>query len=120
MTAQRLAKTFLIATTLLTSTANIAFAQISDQIAYSVEVNDPTAMVGKIVSQTDGKYALSTKEYDSGVYGVIVNDPAVSLNKISSTTKYVVINGQANVQVSKKNGNIKEGDLITTSKDLGL
>ncbi len=110
----------IIAALLLIFSTNFAFAQISDQIAYSVQLNNPDASTGQIVSQTDGKYALSTKEYDSGVYGVIVNDPAVSLNQITTTTKYVVINGQANVSVSKKNGDIKEGNLITTSKDLGI
>lgn len=120
MTVQRLVQTFLITATLLASTATIAFAQTSDQIAYSIELNDPTATVGQIVSQTDGKYALSTKEYDSGVYGVLVNDPAVSLNQSTSTTRYIVMSGPVNVRVSKKNGDIREGDLITTSKDLGI
>lgn len=120
MSVQRLIKTFLLSVALLLGASSFAFAQISDQIAYSVELNDPAATAGQIVSQNNGTYSLSTKEYDPGTYGVIVNDPAVSLNQVTSTTRYIVSSGQASVAVSRKNGDIKEGDLITTSNDKGI
>ena len=118
--ALKLFYTLITAVLLLELSSSLAFAQINGQIAYSIELNDPSATAGKIVSQNNGVYSLSTKEYDPGKYGVIVNDPAVSLNQITSTTKYVVSSGQAKVTVSRKNGDIKEGDLITTSKDKGI
>lgn len=120
MTAQRLVKTFLLSTTLLLASSSFAFSQNFGQIAYSVELTDPSVSAGQIVSQAGGKYSLSTKDYDPGTYGVIVDDPAISLNQITSTTKYIVISGEVLVKVSKKNGDIKFGDLLTTSKDIGI
>lgn len=120
MSAPKFVGIIFLTVTLLLGTYVVANAQIADQIAYSVEISDTNANSGQIVSQENGKYALSTKAYDPGVYGVIVNDPAVSLNPITSTTKYIVVNGQADVTVSKKNGDIKAGDLITTSEDAGI
>lgn len=96
------------------------FAQSLDQLAYSLPIKDPNTQQGQIVVLKNGEYFLSKTEYDTGIYGVIVKDPALSLNQINDNNSYVVINGQTEVMVTKKNGDIKAGDLITTSKDIGI
>jgi len=95
-------------------------AQGLEQIAVNVEIEDFEVQEGMVVSVKEGKYSLAKADYDQGVYGVIVSDPALTLNKTSSTTQALVTNGQAQVLVSKKNGEIKTGDLVTTSKDKGI
>lgn len=95
-------------------------AQSVEQIAYNLEIKDPASGAGDIISYSNGVYELSTKEYDSGIYGVIVSDPQLTLNQPTTTTKAVITNGQALVKVSKTNGSIKAGDLITTSNNKGI
>ncbi len=92
-------------------------SQTLDQIAYNVPVSGET---GDIVRYVNGKYELSSREYDPGLYGVIYTSPAVSLNNINSDTKPVIVNGPTPVKVSQKNGVIKAGDLITSSNDKGV
>ncbi len=105
---------------LLFSSANFSFAQSINQIAYNVEIVDAAADSGTIVSFKDGSYQPSEDQYDTSLYGVIYIDAAVTLGNITSTTKPVVTSGEVLTKVSSKGGEIKVGDLITTSDDKGV
>lgn len=120
MTAQKLITTFSLISIANSALAAPLFAQTNDQVAYSLEIKDTSVEAGQVVSVKNAEYSLSKQEYDPGMYGVIVNDAAVSLNATTATSKYVISTGQVSVKVSAKNGNIKVGDLITTSKDIGI
>lgn len=120
MTVQKVLLLPLLISFFLLAFSTQALGQIVNQLAYNVPIQDSNTQTGDIVSLKDGVYSLSTKEYDPGVYGVIDIDPQVSINKITEKSRPVVVNGQALVKVSKQNGDIKAGDLITTSKSKGI
>lgn len=105
---------------LVFSNAIVLAAPSLNQVAFNIEITDTDAKNGSIVGVSKGKYILTDKEYDPRIYAVIQEDAAITLNEIGGSTKPVVTNGQAMVLVTKKNGDIKEGDLITSSKDKGI
>lgn len=76
---------------------------------------------GDIVTQKNGIYTLSNFSYDSDVVGVIVTNPELSLEDLNLTNGSLVANrGEIQVNVSNANGNIKEGDYLTTSEIPGV
>ncbi len=119
-TATKLLSASVLSTSLLLGSFLVVQAASFNQIAYNVEVSSANAEAGDLISYKSGKYQLSSEEYDTGIYGVISKDPDVSLNTITASTKPVVVSGQVSVKVSDKNGTIKAGDLITSSKDIGI
>ncbi len=96
-------------------------SQTLDQVATNLELTDSNmAQAGMVVSTNGSTYEISKKEYDSQMYGVIVDTPALELNRPTSTTRSVVNQGQVLVLVTTKNGSIKAGDILTTSKSIGI
>ncbi len=96
------------------------FAQeqnISLGIANYVTIKDKDVRNGDIVSSTEEGYALSRIPYDPLVIGVVSTNPAVSLNiEGSEDDSYpVVTSGNVEINVTSLNGDIKAGDLITSS-----
>ena len=64
------------------------------QIATNVEVLDPEASLGDLLSITaDNTLVRSSSAYDKNLFGVIAGDPAVVLNAETSTTKPVIYEG---------------------------
>lgn len=119
MTVQKLL--FFITALIFLTAAGVAVAAPSlNQVAYNIEIKETNPQNGSIVAVRKGIYVLSDREYDPGIYAVIQEDAAITLNEVGGTTRPVVTNGQANVRVTKANGDIKEGDLITSSKDKGV
>ena len=91
------------------------------QIATNVEVSDSEAAVGDLLSITsDDTLVRASSAYDRNLFGVIAEDPAVVLNAETSTTKPVIYEGEVQVKVSTKNGNIEVGDFITSSTEAGV
>jgi len=94
---------------------------ISYESAVSVTVADTGAKAGDIVSYVGTQYTLSSKLYDTSMVGVIVVDPAVSFEDRTLTNSRLVTSvGEVLVNVSSKNGDIKEGDYITSSDIPGV
>lgn len=118
--AQRLICLITTTALLLTFTGSKTLAQSLNQVAYYLTITDSQAATGMIVSQDNNQFQLSNQDYDAGIYGVIDLEAAVVLGKITNESKPVVISGETKVRVSKVNGDISKGDLITTSKDKGI
>ncbi len=103
---------------------------ISFGIASNLPIIDQTVNDGDIVSTSSKGFFLPEAEYDTGIVGVVGLTPAVSININESSSngsngstlkKYPVISsGNALVNVSTRNGIIRKGDLITTSKTKGV
>lgn len=94
---------------------------ISYESAVSVTVADAAAKTGDIVSYIGTQYTLSSKDYDTSMVGVIVEDPAVYFeDRTLTNSKLVTSVGKVLVNVSSKNGDIKEGDFITSSDISGV
>ena len=84
--------------------------------AVSLPIENESSNAGDIVSDADGKYALSSKAYDTAMFGVIVENPSTSFEDLNlEKFKLVSSFGEMPVWITAKNGNIKTGDLITSS-----
>ena len=77
--------------------------------------------VGSLVSFVTGKYIMSFKQYDEKLFGVITDTATVSLED-TNLEKYQLVlnNGDTLVRVTNKNGDIKQGDFITSSDVPGV
>lgn len=89
--------------------------------AVSLPIENEISNAGDIVGYTDGKYSLSSKPYDVSMFGVIVDSPNTSFEDLN-LEKYKLVSsfGEIPVWVTAKNGNIKTGDLITSSDYAGV
>ena len=90
-------------------------------VGVSIAVEDPAAATGSIVSFVEGKYVLSSTEYDNLMAGVIVDAPNLSIvDKDLVNAKLMASSGEAPVLVSTANGEIKKGDYLTSSTVPGV
>ena len=99
----------------------LAFALGEAPNAVTLPINDQGVTDGSIVSYTDGLYSLSKKPYDSAMFGVVAFNPSTSLVDTNMQNGYLVTSyGENYVVVSAQNGNITEGDYITSSDKAGV
>jgi F0F1-type ATP synthase membrane subunit c/vacuolar-type H+-ATPase subunit K len=107
----------------IASNLNIIGAQTTTltDIGISIPVVDQNVTNGDIICSDTKGYELCRSEYDSSIYG-IVNGSAAAVLSIPNlpNSKVVVSKGETAVRVSSINGNIKKGDLLTTSKTAGV
>lgn len=90
-------------------------------VAYYVPIKDKGAKDGDVISFTKDGYKLSTVEYDPLVVGVVAQNPAVSFNVEGNDGESPIISkGNAYVNVSTVNGQIKKGDTLTASSIPGV
>lgn len=101
-----------------------AFAQqgldTSFGVAINITVEDKKVKDGDIITFIKGKYFLSKEEYDPYVAGVVSLKPAVVFNIDNEDVTPLISTGNAHVNVSTVNGDIKKGDSITTSAIPGV
>lgn len=89
--------------------------------ALSFPIEGNAGKAGDIVSFIANKFVLSSKMNDSAMVGVIVDDPATSFEDTNMTQyKFITPDGDVLVNVSGKNGSIKEGDFVTSSNTSGV
>ncbi len=115
----------LLSSLLLVSTTIIiknSWAQTSPiaSVAVNVEVKDTDASAGDIISATRDGFKKATQAYDVAIYGVVTSAPIISVRPKTDNTRAVVSAGEALVRVSTANGEIKDGDLITSSTTAGV
>jgi F0F1-type ATP synthase membrane subunit c/vacuolar-type H+-ATPase subunit K len=90
-------------------------------VAKMVEVKEKDVKDGSIVTSSVTGSQLSNFGYDAHVIGVVSRDAAILLgNQNESLGIPVISTGQVYLLVSTKEGNIKKGDLITTSTIPGV
>lgn len=75
---------------------------------------------GAIVIANNGRYQVSTQEYDAKMTGVITENAAIVFKVDDDTQSPVVSSGNGFVLVTAQNGAIQKGDLITTSAIPGV
>ncbi|MFZ5425327.1 MAG: hypothetical protein ACOZAO_06040 [Patescibacteria group bacterium] len=97
-----------------------AFAQFN---AAGISISTPIDFQvshGDLISFSNGTYYLSDKPFDEYMYGVVTETPAVYFNDLALENPIqVVSSGEAEVRVSNINGNINEGDFVTSSSVAG-
>lgn len=90
-------------------------------IAHMVHVDTANLQDGSILSAAPGGGVPSTKPYDSQVLGVVARNAGIVLSSNDDPQSVPVISdGTAFVLVSSQQGNIKKGDLVTTSTIKGV
>ena len=79
---------------------------------------------GDIISIIDNSYKKSQKTYDVSVVGVVTENPAIEISEQAfdvNDKRYPVMDtGSAYVKVTTKNGDIRKGDVLTTSDIPGV
>jgi signal peptidase I len=94
---------------------------VSYEYAVTVPLVDNKGNSGDIVSYKDGKYLLSSEFQDPAMYGVIVENASISFeDRNLDQSKLVTSMGEVLLNVSSKNGEIKEGDYVTSSNIPGV
>ena len=92
----------------------------SGQIASNTQVDDPDAKSGDILTKSGDEIVRATTAYDPNLFGIVVENPSVVLNKESATSLPVISYGEVLLRVSSSNGQIQQGDFITSSKTAGV
>lgn len=97
-------------------------AQItSSGIATTTPINDDQVQDGDIICTYSEGIKRCSQEYDTAIYGVVTDSPAAMVQDTDlEGGRFVITDGIAAVKVSSVNGNINEGDFITSSKNLGV
>lgn len=98
----------------------IVLAQELPLIARNLEVADPEAEVGDVVSQTREGLFRSNIPYDENIIGVVGETPIIVFGKPTPTTLPIVSFGETLTKVSNINGEIKKGNFITSSNKPGV
>lgn len=98
------------------------FAQISSSgIAITLEIDGTEINEGDIVCKRDNVFKKCNGEYNTEMFGVVVKKPAASFEEEKKDNNYMILSsGKSVVRVSSQNGNIKKGDLITSSDREGI
>lgn len=108
-------------TTTSQTTTNNAEGAATLGVARIVGVKDKDIKDGSILSAGEHGAVLSSLAYDPQVMGVVSRDAAIILSSNSSDQGVPIIsNGTVYVLVSSKEGNIKKGDLLTSSTIPGV
>lgn len=99
--------------------------RISSGVAISIPISGEKVEDGDIISSTPEGYVVSQIPYDTAIYGVMVKNPAVFLGDlyegvIAEGSYPVITSGKVYTRVSTANGNIKEGDFVTSSTNPGV
>lgn len=99
-----------------------SFAQIDvSGIAIPTEILGQEVPSGSIICSSSEGYRLCDNQYDSSMFGVVTDNPSVAFEVEDDTDIYLVItSGNVRVRVSSVNGNIDNGDLITSSDQPGI
>ena len=92
----------------------------SGQIASNTQVDDSDAAAGDILTKSGDEIVRATTAYDPNLFGIVVENPSVVLNKKSATTLPVISYGEVLVRVSSSNGQVQQGDFVTSSKKAGV
>jgi len=107
---------------LLVSFPNSIFAQVgSSGVAITLPISAEGVEDASLICSEGEGYMLCNKEYASSMLGVVADDPAVAF-EISSLEngRPVIFEGSVVVKVSAINGNISNGDLVTSSEIPGV
>lgn len=109
----------------LSAISQSVFAKSTDfGIANYLPIQDSKVREGDIISSSDQGFILANKFYDAKIVGVMSLNPAVVFDIKESgdnSKRYPVIStGTVGVNVAVVNGNIKKGDLITSSTIPGI
>jgi hypothetical protein len=102
--------------------ATIVSAQLSSSgIAISTPIADTNVQDGDIICTYELGNQLCNSDYDTAIYGVVSDNPAAAVvDDELADARLVITSGITTVRVDSSNGNIAEGDFVTTSDRAGI
>ncbi len=90
-------------------------------VARMVTVKDKNVKDGSLLTSVSDGVILSTTPYDPQILGIVSRDAGIIITSNEGTNSVPVIsNGTVYVLVSTQQGNIKKGDIITSSTIAGV
>lgn len=89
-------------------------------VAEHLEVADQEAREGHIITSKNEGLVRSKTPYDKAMVGVVILFPTIAIHPKTETSRAIISGGENLVLVSRKNGDIKRGDFITSSEDAGV
>ena len=97
-------------------------AQIdSSGVAISTPIKSEDVQNGDLICSGKEGYILCMEAYDPSMLGIVTTSPTVSLeSQGDEDVNLVVSSGNARARVSSVNGNIAEGDPVTSSEKPGV
>jgi len=85
-------------------------------VAKYIDIKEKNVKDGTVISASDKGPIPSNTAYDPQVIGVVARDAAILINNQAEPSGVPIIStGEVYILVSTKDGNIKKGDLLTTS-----
>jgi F0F1-type ATP synthase membrane subunit c/vacuolar-type H+-ATPase subunit K len=96
--------------------------QIAGGEAVAIPVLDKNVSVGALISSLNDGYHMSREANDPNMFGVITEKPVIAFEakSASSSSKWLITEGKALIQVSTINGQINNGDFLTSSTIPGV
>lgn len=93
----------------------------SSGIAISKTLKSENVQNGDLICLKEGGYFLCDEEYSTGIYGVAIENPSAAFDQGGDgDVKLVISQGNVKVKINSSNGNIQEGDFITSSITPGV
>lgn len=91
-------------------------------VAHMYDVEEKDVKDGSLLSSSDTGAVLSTIPYDGQILGVVARDAGIIIasDDVGPNAVPVISNGQVYVLVSSQDGEIKRGDMITSSTIPGV
>lgn len=89
------------------------------EIVNNYQITDSQAVDGDIITSTGKGLVRATVPYDSSIFGVLVDTALEAYREAGTTNKLVARYGTVSVSVTNFNGDVKTGDLVTSSEIAG-
>lgn len=88
-------------------------------IAYTYQIADQGVVNGDIMFPSPNGFVRGNVPYSNNIFGVYQTQPLIVFKQFDSTNQPIVRGGVTNVNVTTINGDIQEGDYITSSEIAG-
>lgn len=120
MSVKKLQIQLLAISLFLIITTNAVAQDLSSGLALEIPI-EGEAVAGDILCSSETSFSKCAKEYHSSMYGVVVDSSPLELRDSElENSKLVITAGIATVRVSSTNGEIKKGNLLTSSNIEGV
>lgn len=93
----------------------ILWAQASN-LVLTYDIKDTGVQSGDILIQSNAGLIRANVSYSNKIFGVVINDPIIVYRDVDQKQTPVATTGTVLVNVTDQNGEIKQGDFVTTSE----
>lgn len=99
---------------------NVFAQDLAGGMATEVPLSEEV-VAGDVICSSDNLFKRCAQEYQTSLYGVVVDSSALEISGTGiQDSRLVATSGIATVRVSNLNGEVKKGNLVTSSGILGV